>query len=54
MRSGKARLDTGLYVDHREAPPETDMTDGASLMNGLAVAYGDSADVAGAPSTPAV
>jgi hypothetical protein len=42
----RPKLDDGIYVDHREAPPETDMEDAASLMRGLAVAYGDSADIA--------
>lgn len=37
----------GILVDHREAPPETDPEDPASLRAGLAVAYGDSADVNG-------
>jgi hypothetical protein len=31
--------------DHREAPADTDMADPESLMQGLAVAYGDSADI---------
>ena len=44
---GRTRLDTGLLYDHREAPPETDPTDEASLRAGLAYAYGDSADVNG-------
>lgn len=45
IRSGKAKLDDGIIFDHREAPPETDMEDRESLLAGLAVAYGDSADV---------
>ncbi|MBT0771822.1 hypothetical protein KIH74_22970 [Kineosporia sp. J2-2] len=45
IRSGKARIDDGLMFDHREAPAATDMADGDSLIAGLAVAYGDSADV---------
>jgi hypothetical protein len=45
MMAGKTRDETGLMYDHREAPPETDMADADSLMAGLAVAYGDSADV---------
>lgn len=45
IRSGKARIDDGLMFDHREAPAATDMSDGDSLLAGLAVAYGDSADV---------
>lgn len=43
IREGRAR-DDGLYYDHREAPPETDMTDRQSLVAGLAYTYGDSAD----------
>lgn len=39
--------DRGLLLDHREAPPETDMTDRDSLLRGLAFAYGDSAEDAG-------
>lgn len=39
--------DRGLLWDHREAPPETDMTDRASLLAGLTFAYGDSAESAG-------
>jgi len=41
IREGRAR-DDGLYYDHREAPPETDMADRESLVMGLRVAYGDS------------
>lgn len=40
MKAGKSRF-TGLYYDHREAPPETDLKDQESLMFGLRVAYGD-------------
>lgn len=47
MLEGKTKLDHGLLFDHREAPPDTDPTDEASLRRGLAVAYGDSADVNG-------
>lgn len=43
IREGRAR-DDGLYYDHREAPPETDMTDRVSLLSGLTYTYGDSAD----------
>ncbi|MFJ9740825.1 terminase [Streptomyces sp. NPDC101166] len=43
---GRAR-DDGLLYDHREWPAETDMSDRASLLAGLAVAYGDSAQLAG-------
>lgn len=42
---GKAR-DDGLLYDHREAPSETDMSDRASLLAGLRVAYGDAAKLA--------
>ena len=41
IKEGRAR-DTGLYYDHREAPPETDMADRESLVAGLRYAYGDS------------
>jgi hypothetical protein len=44
---GRTRLKTGMLFDHREAPPETDPADEESLRVGLAVAYGDSADVNG-------
>lgn len=45
---GKLRGDDGgILLDHREAPAETDPAERESLMAGLAVAYGDSADVAG-------
>lgn len=37
----------GIYLDHREAPPDTDPEDRGSLIAGLAHAYGDSADSAG-------
>lgn len=37
----------GILLDHREAPPETDPTDRKSLLAGLKVAYGDSADANG-------
>lgn len=40
IREGRAK-DDGLYYDHREAPPETDMVDRDSLIAGLRVAYGD-------------
>lgn len=46
ISEGRAR-DEGLLYDHREWPPETEMADRESLIAGLAVAYGDSADVAG-------
>ncbi|WP_327725735.1 terminase [Streptomyces europaeiscabiei] len=40
---GRSRA-RGILVDHREAPPETDMTDERSLVEGLRYAYGDSSD----------
>jgi hypothetical protein len=44
--AGKSKIeDAGVLVDHREAPPDTDLGDIESLMHGLAVAYGDSADI---------
>jgi hypothetical protein len=33
----------GMFYDHREAPPETDIEDDESLRSGLRIAYGDSA-----------
>lgn len=39
--------DRGLLLDHREAPPDTDMTDRESLLRGLNFAYGDSAESVG-------
>lgn len=44
---GRTRIATGILFDHREAPPETDPTDEASLRAGLVHVYGDSADVNG-------
>lgn len=35
---------SGILLDHREAPPETNMADEKSLREGLRVAYGCSAD----------
>jgi hypothetical protein len=46
ITEGRAR-DDGLLYDHREWPAETNMSDRASLLAGLAVAYGDSAQPAG-------
>ncbi|WP_431784338.1 terminase [Streptomyces chumphonensis] len=40
---GRSRA-RGILVDHREAPPETDMSDERSLVAGLRWAYGDSSD----------
>ncbi len=44
-REGKTKIEGGILYSHREAPPETDLGDRESLLRGLAVAYGDSADV---------
>ena len=41
IQEGRSR-DDGLYYDHREAPPDTEMADRRSLTSGLRVAYGDS------------
>jgi phage terminase large subunit-like protein len=46
IQEGRAR-DRGLLYDHREAPPDTDMSDRESLHAGLVYAYGDSAEQAG-------
>jgi len=43
IAEGKTR-EEGLLYDHREMPAETDLTSRESLVAGLAVAYGDSAD----------
>jgi hypothetical protein len=40
---GRSRA-RGILVDHREAPPDTDMTDERSLVAGLRYAYGCSSD----------
>lgn len=40
---GRSRA-RGILVDHREAPPDTDLTDERSLVEGLRYAYGDSSD----------
>ena len=42
IQQGRARVDKRLLYDHREAPPETDLTDRESLLEGLRHAYGDS------------
>src|SRR5690606_34559789 len=44
---GRTKIAAGMLFDHREAPPDTDPADEESLRTGLAVAYGDSADVNG-------
>lgn len=47
QKEGRTKKETGLLFDHREAPPQTDPEDEDSLREGLAYAYGDSADVNG-------
>jgi hypothetical protein len=46
IKEGVAR-DSGLFYDHREAPPDTDLSDRDSLLAGLAIVYGDSAEAKG-------
>lgn len=46
IEEGRA-TETGLLLDHREAPADTDMSDDDSLRKGLLHAYGDSAREAG-------
>src|SRR5699024_1362158 len=41
IREGRTQ-DEGLLYDHREAPPDTDMSDHESLIKGLRFTYGDS------------
>lgn len=41
IRQGKTKDDALLY-SHREAPPDTELSDRDSLIHGLRVAYGDS------------
>lgn len=47
QQEGRLKGEDGILFDHREAPSDTDPSDRESLMRGLAVAYGDSADVNG-------
>lgn len=47
QQEGRTRGNAGVLFDHREAPADTDPTDRESLLAGLAVAYGESADVNG-------
>jgi len=47
QQQGHSRIDHGLLYDHREAPGTTDIYDEVSLREGLAFAYGESADVNG-------
>lgn len=42
IQEGRAKRSKGLLYDHREAPPETDLTERESLLAGLRIAYGDS------------
>lgn len=42
QREGKLRFDSGIILDHREAPADTDPGDEESLREGLRVAYGGS------------
>lgn len=39
---GRTRIEHPILWDHREAPPDTDMTDRESLTVGLRMSYGDS------------
>lgn len=43
----KSRVRRTILLDHREAPEDVDIYDDESLKDGLAIAYGDSADVNG-------
>lgn len=45
VKAGKVKKEAsrGLYYDHRQAPLDTDITDRESLIEGLRIAYGDSA-----------
>src|SRR6185437_11680119 len=47
QQEGRTRGNPGVLFDHREAPAETDPTERESLLAGLAVAYGEAADVNG-------
>jgi len=47
QQQGRLKRSTGMLVDHREAPPDTDPSDEASLRAGLRVAYGESLDTNG-------
>lgn len=44
LAEGKLKSSSGILLDHREAPGETDMFDKTSLLAGLRWAYGCSAD----------
>jgi len=45
IQEGRTKSSAGVYYDHREAPAETEMFDDESVLRGLAIAYGDSADI---------
>lgn len=47
MSEGVTKNKVGILYDHREAPADTDIYDDASLRDGLAFTYGDSAEGAG-------
>ncbi|MDP9825213.1 hypothetical protein [Kineosporia succinea] len=47
IQEGRTQGDDGLLYDHREAPGDTELDDDESLLNGLRIAYGDSASDAG-------
>lgn len=47
QREGKLRGEDGIYYDHREMPADVNTEDREDLKRGLAIAYGDSADVNG-------
>ena len=48
QREGRAKAQSGLYYDHREAPADTSLTERSSLEYGLRFAYGcSSADPRG-------
>lgn len=47
MLEGKTKNTVGVLYDHREAPATTDIYNEASLLDGLAFTYGDSAEDAG-------
>ncbi|WP_202951099.1 terminase family protein [Rhodococcus triatomae] len=44
QQEGKLKNDTGILLDHREAPADTDITDRESMLEGLRIAYGCSAN----------
>lgn len=44
IREGRALDESGLHYDHREAPPDTDLAEHDSLIEGLRMAYGDASN----------